>query len=41
MGSMAVVLLGRVEEFNGAKEDWQQYIERLEHFYAANKYSGC
>ena len=33
---MAVATLGRVEEFDGAREDWQQYVERLEHFFVAN-----
>ena len=29
--------LGRIEEFDGSKDcDWQQYVERLEHFFAAN-----
>ena len=28
--------LGRVDEFDGAKDDWLQYVERLEHFYTAN-----
>ena len=34
---MAAVLLGRIEEFDGTKEtDWQQYVERLLHFFTAN-----
>ena len=28
--------LGRVEEFDSNKDDWQQYVERLEHFFVAN-----
>ena len=28
--------LGRVDEFDGVKDDWLQYVERLEHFYTAN-----
>ena len=24
--------LGRVEEFDGSKDDWPQYIERMEYF---------
>ena len=28
--------LGRVEEFDGSKEEWQQYVERLGHFFIAN-----
>ena len=30
------VTFGRIEEFDGAKEDWSQYEERLGHFFAAN-----
>ena len=33
---MAAVTLGRVEEFDGTNDDWLQYVERLEHFFAAN-----
>ena len=29
-------LLGRLDEFDGSKEDWPQYIERVSHFFAAN-----
>lgn len=28
--------LGHIEEFDGAKGDWQLYVERVEHFFAAN-----
>lgn len=28
--------LGKVEEFDRHREDWPQYVERLEHFFAAN-----
>ena len=35
-GSMATATLGKVEEFEGVREDWQQYIERLEYFFVAN-----
>ena len=28
--------IGRIEEFREDKEDWDQYAERLEHFFAAN-----
>ena len=28
--------IGRIEEFRDDKEDWVQYGERLEHFFAAN-----
>ena len=28
--------LGRVEEFDGSKDDWPQYIERMEYFFEAN-----
>ena len=26
--------LGRVDEYDGTKEDWPQYVERLEHFFS-------
>ena len=28
--------LGRVDEFDIARDDWPQYVERLEHFFIAN-----
>ena len=28
--------LGRIEEFDGSKDDWPQYVEQLEHFFVAN-----
>ena len=28
--------LGRVDEFDIARDDWPQYVERLEHFFVAN-----
>ena len=28
--------IGRIKEFHDEKEDWDQYAERLEHFFAAN-----
>ena len=28
--------LGPIEEFDGSKDDWPQYVERLEHFFVAN-----
>ena len=33
--------LGRVKEFDGNKDDWQQYVERLEHFFQANDVDGA
>ena len=33
---MASVTLGRIEEFDSSREEWPQYAERLEHFFAAN-----
>ena len=30
------VTFGRIEEFDGAKEEWSQYEERLGHFFTAN-----
>ena len=29
-------LLGRIDEFDGSKEDWPQYVERVDHFFDAN-----
>ena len=34
---MSVGTRGRVDEFDGNKDDWQQYVERLEHFFLANE----
>ena len=28
--------VGKVEEFDGTKEEWPQYVERLGHFFDAN-----
>ena len=28
--------LGKIEEFDGKKEEWVQYVERLSHFFIAN-----
>ena len=33
--------LGRVEDFDGNKDDWQQYVECLEHFFVANGIDGA
>ena len=33
--------LGRVEEFDGNRDDWQQYVERLKHFFVANSIDGA
>ena len=29
-------LLGRIDEYDGTKEDWSQHVERVDHFFAAN-----
>ena len=29
-------LLGKIEEYDGSKEEWPQYVERMDHFFAAN-----
>ena len=34
-GIMAGSLLGRVDHYNPSKEEWTQYVERLEHFFTA------
>ena len=28
--------IGRIKEFREDKEDWDQYMERLDHFFSAN-----
>ena len=33
---MTTATLGRVDEFDSTKDDWLQYVERLEHFFVAN-----
>ena len=35
-----MALLGKIEGFDPKKEDWRQYLERLEEFFAANDLSG-
>ena len=35
-----MALLGKIEEFNPKKEDWRQYLERLEEFFVANDLTG-
>ena len=29
-------LIGKIEEFREGKEEWLQYIERLEHYFVGN-----
>ncbi len=29
-------LLGRLDEFDGSKEEWPQYIEQVNNFFVAN-----
>ena len=29
-------MLGKIEEFDALKEEWPQYVERMDHFFAAN-----
>ena len=36
-GMSATGTLGRIEEFDGNKDDWLQYVERLEYFLLANE----
>ena len=33
---MATVAFGKLEEFDGSKEEWNSYIERLEFYFEAN-----
>ena len=37
----ATAVLGKVEEFDSSKEDWQQYVERLGHFFVVNGISSA
>ena len=30
------VLLGKIEESDASKEEWPQYVERMDHFFGAN-----
>ena len=36
LGAEMAATLGRIEEFDGDKEEWSQYQERLEYFFQAN-----
>ena len=29
-------LLGKIDEYDASKEEWPQYVERIDHFFAAN-----
>ena len=33
---MATPLFGKIDEFNGENEEWRHYMERMNHFFAAN-----
>ena len=37
---MATGLLGHIEPFDSAAEEWPQYVERLEQFFVANDITG-
>ena len=37
---MATALLGHIEQFDPAVEQWTQYVERLEQFFVANDIIG-
>ena len=37
---MATVLLGQIENYDSAQEEWPQYVERLEQFFVANEITG-
>ena len=34
-------MLGKIDEYDGSKEEWPQYIERLNHFFVANGIIGA
>ena len=36
MGNSMAALVGRIDEFDESKEEWTQYVERMDHFFAAN-----
>ena len=36
-----MVTIGEIKEFRQDKEDWDQYTERLDHFFAANGITGA
>ena len=33
---MATPLFGKIDEFNSKNEEWRHYVERMNHFFAAN-----
>ena len=37
---MAKALLGQIESYDSAQEEWPQYVERLEQFFVANEIMG-
>ena len=37
---MATALLGHIDQFDPAGEQWPQYVERLEQFFVANEITG-
>ena len=34
--ALMAATFGKVEEFDYKKEEWSQYVERLQHFFVAN-----
>ena len=34
--ALMAATFGKVEEFDSKKEEWPQYVERLQHFFVAN-----
>ena len=34
---MATALLGQIESYDSAQEEWPQYVERLEQFFVVNE----
>ena len=37
---MATALLGQIDSYDTAQEEWLQYVERLEQFFVANEITG-
>lgn len=37
---MATALLGKIDQYYADREEWPQYMERLEQFFEANEITG-
>ena len=34
-------LVGKIDEFDSSREEWTQYVERMDHFFASNSIKGA